>query len=71
MFKDFTLYAWVALAIVLVGGICWLLVGLFNVYLVTGLFGNFLGRFLYVIVGVAAGYLCYLIYLEKFKKPTV
>lgn len=71
MFKDFTMYAWVALALVLVGGICWLLVGLFNLYLVTGIFGNLLGRLIYIIVGVAAGYLCYLIYLEKFQKPTV
>lgn len=68
MFKDFTLYAWIALALVLVGGVAWLLVGLFDVYLVTSIFGNFLGRLIYVVVGVATGYLAYLIYLEKFKK---
>lgn len=66
--KELNLYGWVALAAVLVGGICWGLVGLFNVYLVTALFGNLLGRLIYIGVGVGAGYLCYLLYLEKFKK---
>lgn len=66
--KELDLYAFIALIIVLVGGICWGLVGLFNIYLITGIFGNLLGRLLYIIVGVAAGYLAYLVYLEKFKK---
>lgn len=66
--KELSLYGFVALIIVLVGGICWGLVGLFNVYLITGIFGNLLGRLIYIVVGVAAGYLAYLIYLEKFKK---
>lgn len=68
--KDLSMYGFIALIIVLVGGICWGLAGLFNIYLLTGIFGNLLGRILYIIIGVAAGYLCYLLYLEKFKKPT-
>lgn len=68
MFKDLDLYAWIALGILIVGGVCWGLVGLFNLYLVTGIFGNFLGRLVYIVVGAAAGYICYLIYMEKFKK---
>lgn len=66
--KDLTLYGWIALVIVIIGGINWGLVGLFNVNIVTSILGNMLGRLVFIIVGVAAGYLCYLIYLEKSKK---
>jgi len=66
--KELNLYGWIALAAVIIGGICWGLAGLFDVYLITSIFGTFLGRIVYVAVGVAAGYLGYLIYLEKFKK---
>jgi uncharacterized membrane protein YuzA (DUF378 family) len=66
--KELNIYGWVALIAVLVGGIAWGLAGLFNVYIVTSIFGGLLGRLIYIGVGVAAGYLCYLIYLEKFKK---
>lgn len=68
MLKDLNLYGQIALVLVIIGGICWGLVGLFNMYLVTGILGNMLGRLVYIVVGVAAGYLCYLIYLEKAKK---
>ena len=66
--RQLDLYGWIALIIVIVGGICWGLAGLFNLFIVTGIFGILLGRIVYVIVGVAAGYLCYLIYLDKYKK---
>jgi len=66
--KDLSFYAQIAYIIVLVGGIFWGLAGLFNVYLVTSIFGYFLGRIIYIVVGVAAGYLAYLFYLEKTKK---
>lgn len=65
---ELNIYGWIALVAVLVGGICWGFVGLFNVQIVTGIFGNLLGRLIYIAVGVGAGYLCYLIYLRKFKK---
>lgn len=68
MLKEMDLYSQIAFILVLVGGICWGLVGLFGFYLVTGLFGMLLGRIIYIVVGVAAGWLCYKIYLEKFKK---
>ena len=63
--RNLDIYGWVALIIVLIGGICWGLVGLFDVFLVTSIFGNLLARLIYIVVGVAAGYLCYLMYLEK------
>jgi uncharacterized protein len=44
MLKEMDLYGQIALVLVLVGGICWGLVGLFNMYLVTAVLGNLLGR---------------------------
>lgn len=66
--KDLNMYGWVALILVLVGGINWGLFGLFNVNIVSAILGNMLGRLIFIIVGVAAAYLCYLVYLEKAKK---
>lgn len=66
--KDLNLYGWIALILVIVGGINWLLVGLFGLDIVTSILGNMLGRLIFIIVGAAALYLCYLIYLEKAKK---
>ncbi|VVC77269.1 hypothetical protein AQUSIP_25960 [Aquicella siphonis] len=68
MLKELGLYDQIALIVVVLGGIFWGLVGLFNLFLVTAILGNFLGRIIYIGVGVAAGWLCYQIYLEKMKK---
>lgn len=65
---ELNLYGWIALGAVIVGGICWGFVGLFNVQIITAIFGNLLGRLIYIAVGVGAGYLGYLVYLAKFKK---
>lgn len=66
--KDLNLYGFIALIVVIIGGINWGLFGLFNVNLISAIFGNTLGRLIFIIVGAAAGYLCYLIYLDKTKK---
>lgn len=68
MFKDMDLYTQIAYILVLIGGICWGLAGLFNFYLVTGLLGEVLGRIVYILVGVSAGWLCYKVYVEKTRK---
>ena len=68
--KDLNLYGFVALIIVLVGGIDLGLYGLLGVNLLSAIFGNLIGRLLFIVMGAAAGYLGYLIYLEKFKKST-
>lgn len=68
MLKEFDLYNQIALITVIVGGILWGLAGLFNVYLIIGIFGVLFGRIIYILVGIAAGWLCYQIYLEKTKK---
>ena len=66
--RELNLYGWIALVIVIIGGINWGLVGLFNVNIISGIFGHLLGRLIFIVVGVAAVYLCYLIYEEKMKK---
>ena len=50
-----TLY-WVTLILLVVGGLNWLLVGLFNFDLVAALFGEMsaVSRLVYVLVGVSA-----------------
>ena len=50
-----TLY-WVTLILLVVGGLNWLLVGLFNFDLVAALFGDMSGlsRLVYVVVGLSA-----------------
>lgn len=66
--KNLDMIGLVALILVIVGGINWLLVGLFDVNIVTAIFGMMLGRLIFIIVGAAAVYLCYLLYLDKYKK---
>ncbi len=52
---------WVAMVLLIVGGLNWGLVGLFNVDLVAALFGtqSALSRVVYVLVGVSALYSIY------------
>ena len=66
--KELNIYGWVALILVLVGGINLGLEGLFNINIIGAIFGNMLGRLIFIVFGAAAGYLCYLLYLEKMKK---
>jgi len=53
---------WIAMALMIVGGLNWGLVGLFNFDLVTFLFGDqsLLSRVIYIAVGIAAVYSLYL-----------
>lgn len=67
--KEMNLYTWIAFIALLVGGINLGLMGLFGFGLITAILGNVLGRLVYIAIGVGAGYLCYQLYLEKFKKP--
>lgn len=68
--RELKIYGWVALIITLIGGINWGLIGLVNVNVLAMIFGiGLFARLIYLIVGIAAGYLCYLLYLEKTKTP--
>ncbi len=59
---------WIALVLVIVGGLNWGLVGLLNFDLVATLFGSILGgiiaRIIYILVGLAAAYTIYYIVKE-------
>lgn len=61
-------FSLIALILVLIGGINWGLVGLFEVNIVTAILGLMLGRIIFIVVGVAALYLCYVLYTERAKK---
>lgn len=65
--KELNMLGWVALVAVIVGGLDLGLLGIFNINIISSIFGS-LGRILYILIGVGAGYLAYLMYLEKFKK---
>lgn len=67
--KNFKTLDWIALILLLIGGLNWGLVGLFNFSLVHAIFGNLLARLIYIVVGVAAGFKIYLLYLD-YSKPT-
>lgn len=66
--KPFNIYGWVAFILLIVGGLNWGIDGLFGANLISAIFGGLLGRLIFIVVGVAAGYMCYLIYIERFKK---
>ncbi len=66
--KDMDMISLVAYILVLIGGINWGLVGLTNVNFLEAILGSLLGRLLFIVVGASSGYLCYQIYLTKFKK---
>ncbi len=52
----FNVFDWVALVLLIIGGLNWALVGLFGVDLVAAIFGDMsvLSRIVYVLVGIAA-----------------
>jgi uncharacterized membrane protein YuzA (DUF378 family) len=58
---DKSVIDWIALVLVIVGGLNWGLVGLLNVDLVELIFGTIpiLQRIVYIVVGLAAIYLIY------------
>lgn len=55
--------------ILIVGGLNWGLIGLFNINIVAAIFGYFLSRVIYIIVGVAAAYKLYLTCFVHPKEP--
>ncbi len=59
------LLATIAAILVLVGGINWGLIGLLRLDLIGSILGHILGRLVFFVVGVAAGYLIYLKVMKK------
>lgn len=58
-----TILDWIALVLVIIGGLNWGLVGLFNLDLVELVFGSIavLANIVYILVGLSALYLIYFI----------
>ncbi len=54
---------WIALILVIVGGLNWLLVGIFSFDLVAAIFGamSVIARIVYILVGISAIYMIFFI----------
>ncbi|MFO7979776.1 MAG: DUF378 domain-containing protein [Candidatus Aminicenantes bacterium] len=63
---------WICMILIVIGGLNWLLVGLFDFNLVAAIFGamSIISRIVYVLVGVAALYVV-IFMLPKIGKKTV
>ena len=59
MAKKMSTISWIAFILLVIGGLNWALVGLFNFNLVETIFGNLLSRIIYVLVGISAVYLIF------------
>ncbi len=61
--KHLNAFDWVALVLVVIGGVNWGLIGLFNLDLVSTLFGvmTLFTRVIYVLVGVSALYTLFIL----------
>jgi len=67
--KDLELLGWIALVLVVVGGIDSGLYGLLSFHILEVILGNkFLGRLIYILIGCSAAYLIYLMVKNK-KQP--
>jgi uncharacterized membrane protein YuzA (DUF378 family) len=69
-YKDINGYRPIAIILLVVGGLNWGIFGLTGLNVVSLILGTVISRLIFIIVGAAAGYLCYLFYMENFaKKP--
>jgi uncharacterized membrane protein YuzA (DUF378 family) len=61
--QKFNVLDWIALILVIIGGLNWGLVGLFNFNLVAAIFGDMsiLARIIYILVGLAALYTIFVV----------
>ena len=67
MLKTWDLYSYICFILLLLGGIDLGLYGIFGVNLFHAIFGGFLGRLICLAIGGAAGYIIYLLVMEKKK----
>lgn len=63
-----TVLDWIVLILVIVGGLNWGLIGIFNFNLVAAIFGplSIISRIIYILVGISAVYMIF--FLSKLKK---
>lgn len=62
-------HEWIAVVLLVIGGLNWGLVGLFELDLVARIFGSIplLQKIVYILVGLAALYMIYYHYIEETK----
>lgn len=67
MAKEKGPHDWVAIVLLIIGGLNWGLVGIFNLDLVETIFGSiaWLQKTVYIVVGIAALYMIYYHYSDK------
>ncbi|EKD53829.1 MAG: hypothetical protein ACD_60C00149G0028 [uncultured bacterium] len=64
--KELGSLGWAALILVLIGGIDCGLYGILGFHLIEIILGiKFLGRFFFILIGLSAGYLIYIIFKKK------
>ena len=69
MLKTWDIYSYVSFLLLLVGGINLGLEGIIGINLIYAILGGFLARLIFLAIGGGAGYLIYLLVMEK-KKGT-
>ncbi len=65
MLQNVKLLSMIAIILVIIGGINWGLVGLMNMDIIGRIIGHTLARLVFLVIGVAAGYLIYLKFMKK------
>ena len=67
MLKSWDILSYACFILLLIGGIDLGLYGIFGIDFFSTILGSFLARFVCLVIGIAAGYLIYLLVLEKKK----
>ncbi len=64
---------WICMILIVIGGLNWLLVGIFDLNLVAAIFGamSIISKIVYILVGVAALYVVIFMFPKIGKKTTV
>lgn len=65
MLKKWDIYSYAAFILLLVGGIDLGIYGIIGVNLLHLILGGFLSRLLFLVIGIGAGYIIYLLVMEK------
>lgn len=65
MIKNWDLYSYISFLLVLLGGVVIGIDGIIGVNIISAILGGFLSRLIFLAIGGAAGYLIYLLVLEK------
>lgn len=68
MIENWDIYSYISFLLLLVGGINVGLEGILSINLIHVIFGGLLSRLLFLAIGCGAGYLIYLLMLERKKK---